>query len=43
MLKKGYNEKCDLWSCGVIIYILLCGSPPFYGKNEKEIFSKVIF
>jgi calcium-dependent protein kinase len=42
VLQNGYNEKCDLWSCGIILYILLSGSPPFYGKNEKEIFAKII-
>jgi calcium-dependent protein kinase len=42
VLTNSYNEKCDLWSCGVILYILLCGSPPFYGACEEEIFNKII-
>lgn len=42
VLKNSYNEKCDLWSCGVILYILLCGAPPFYGTCEDEIFRKII-
>lgn len=32
-----YNEKCDVWSCGMILYILLCGYPPFLAKTEKEL------
>ena len=36
-----YDERCDEWSCGVLMYILLCGEPPFYGDTEEEIFDKV--
>lgn len=41
VLRKSYDEKCDVWSCGVILYIMLCGYPPFAGNSDKEIFSKI--
>ena len=42
VLKKKYNEKCDLWSCGVIMYILLSARPPFPGEDDNEIMERVI-
>jgi calcium-dependent protein kinase len=36
-----YDEKCDIWSVGVILYVILSGAPPFSGKSEKEIMEKV--
>ena len=41
VLKKNYDEKCDLWSIGVIMFILLTGEPPFNGSNDEEILQNV--
>ena len=37
VLAGEYDQKCDAWSLGVILYILLTGKPPFDGATEKEI------
>jgi len=34
---RNYNEKCDMWSCGVIMYLMISGFPPFNSTNRKEI------
>ena len=41
VISRNYTEKCDIWSCGIIMYILLTGRPPFNGQTEDEIMKKI--
>ena len=41
VLLKNYNEKCDIWSCGVILYILLSGRAPFTGQRDGDVLQKI--
>ena len=36
-----YDTKCDMWSCGVIMYMMLSGKAPFNGENEEEIYQSI--
>jgi len=39
---KGYDKEVDMWSIGVITYILLCGFPPFYNEKLQELFEQIM-
>ena len=42
VITKKYNEKCDVWSAGVLLFILLTGNPPFTGDKDQEIFGNIL-
>ncbi|CAO3620915.1 unnamed protein product [Cunninghamella blakesleeana] len=42
LLQEGYGKPVDLWSVGVITFILLAGYTPFYGSDQAELFSSIL-
>ena len=40
-MKGVYDQKCDIWSAGVILYILVTGIPPFNGDTDNDILKQV--
>jgi hypothetical protein len=41
VLDGEYDHRADVWSCGVVAYVLLCGAPPFGGTRASAIFRQI--
>lgn len=41
MFVQNHNEKCDIWSIGVLAFVAISGTPPFHGSTDQEIMNSV--
>ena len=42
VLLRDYTQKCDIWSAGVMLYVMLVGFPPFFSQTELEINNEIL-
>lgn len=38
---KPYDQKVDIWSAGIVVYVMLCGKSPFTGQSKEEVFEAI--